>query len=362
MRLNFSGVGEDDLREGVRRIGKVIAEQVQLYSTLTETPPEPARRPEAAARGRRRADRAAAAPRRMSRVVVLEGGRSLERQVSLRSGARVRDALEALGHDVIGVDVGPDLVARLTDTRPDVAFVALHGRDGEDGTVQEILELVGVPYTASGPSACMRCMDKVLAKHTLRDAGLPTPDFYAFSQTAFDSLGAAQALPAIEERLDFPVVVKPAAQGSALGIRFAPTAEEVPAAIVAAFSYDTKVLLERHVAGRELAVSVIDGRDGPEATARRGSDPARRRSLRLRGPLRDRPHRLRVPGRPGAGHHARRAGAGAGDLPSPRLLRLRPRRPHARDGYRRAHGARGQRDPGSDRDLAAAARGRGRRA
>ena len=200
----------------------------------------------------------------MSRVAVLEGGQSLERQVSLRSGARVRDALERLGHDVIPIDVGPDLVEQLEAARPDVAFVALHGRDGEDGTVQEILELVGIPYTASGPSACMRCMDKVLAKHALRDAGLPTPDFYAFSQTAFESLGAAHALPAIEERLDFPVVVKPAAQGSALGIRFAPTAAEVPAAIVAAFSYDTKVLLERHVAGRELAVSVLDGPDGPD--------------------------------------------------------------------------------------------------
>jgi D-alanine-D-alanine ligase len=201
----------------------------------------------------------------MSRVAVLAGGQSLERQVSLRSGARVRDALEPLGHEVIAIDVGPDLVDRLTETRPDVAFVALHGRDGEDGTVQEILELVGIPYTASGPSACMRCMDKVLAKHTLRDAGLSTPDFYAFSQTAFESLGAARALPAIEERLDFPIVVKPAAQGSALGIRFAPTAADVPGAIVAAFSYDTKVLLERHVDGRELAISVLDGPDGPEA-------------------------------------------------------------------------------------------------
>ena len=185
----------------------------------------------------------------MSRVAVLAGGRSLERQVSLRSGARVRDALELLGHDVIAIDVGPDLVERLSEARPDVAFVALHGRDGEDGTVQEILELVGVPYTASGPSACIRCMDKVLAKHALRDAGLPTPEFYAFSQTAFESLGAAHALPAIEERLDFPVVVKPAAQGSALGIRFAPTAADVPAAIVA----------------RELAISVLDGPSGPEA-------------------------------------------------------------------------------------------------
>jgi len=146
-----------------------------------------------------------------------------------------------------------------------VAFVALHGRGGEDGTVQELLELLGIPYTASGPSACMRCMDKVVAKHALRDAGVPTPDFYAFSQAAFEELGAARALPAIEERLDFPVVVKPAGQGSALGIKFARTAADVPGAIVSAFSYDTKVLLERHVAGRDLAVSVLEGPDGPEA-------------------------------------------------------------------------------------------------
>ena len=199
------------------------------------------------------------------RVAVLKGGRSLERQVSLRSGARVEDALQRLGHEVVPIDVGTDLVDRLGATAPDVAFVALHGRGGEDGTVQELLELVGIPYTASGPSACIRCMDKVLTKHALQDAGLPTPDFYAFSQAAFEELGAAKALPAIEERLDFPVVVKPAAQGSALGIRFAPTATDVPAAIVAAFSYDTKVMLERHVAGRELAISVLDGPSGPEA-------------------------------------------------------------------------------------------------
>jgi D-alanine-D-alanine ligase len=199
------------------------------------------------------------------KVAVLKGGDSLERQVSLRSGARVEDALDRLGHEVVAVDVGPDLVDRLGAERPDVAFVALHGRGGEDGTVQELLELLGIPYTASGPSACMRCMDKVVAKHALRDGGVPTPDFYAFSQAAFEELGAARALPAIEERLDFPIVVKPAGQGSALGIKFAATADDVPGAIVAAFSYDTKVLLERHVAGRDLAVSVLEGPDGPEA-------------------------------------------------------------------------------------------------
>jgi D-alanine-D-alanine ligase len=199
------------------------------------------------------------------RVAVLKGGSSLERTVSLRSGARVEDALARLGHEVLSIDVGADLVDRLTAERPDVAFVALHGRGGEDGTVQELLELVGIPYTASGPGACIRCMDKVVAKHALRDAGIPTPDFYAFSQAAFEDLGAARALPAIEERLDFPIVVKPAGQGSALGIKFARTAADVPGAIVAAFSYDTKVLLERYVEGRDLAVAVVEGAAGPEA-------------------------------------------------------------------------------------------------
>ncbi len=203
----------------------------------------------------------------MSRVAVLKGGRSLERGVSLKSGARVEDALERLGHEVHGIDVGHDLVARLRDLRPDAAFVALHGRDGEDGTVQELLEIIGVPYTGSGVSACMRCADKVLAKHAFRDAGIPTPDFFAFSEAAFKELGAAEALGAIEERLGFPLVVKPADQGSALGIKFAATAADVPAALVAAFSYSDRVLLERHVEGRDLAVSVLDGEALPVVEA-----------------------------------------------------------------------------------------------
>jgi D-alanine-D-alanine ligase len=200
----------------------------------------------------------------MSRVAVLKGGRSLERQVSLKSGARVQDALERLGHEVFGLDVGHDLVERLRECDPDVAFVALHGRDGEDGTVQELLEALGIAYTGSGVSSCIRSADKVLAKHFMRDAAIPTPDFHSFNETAFKELGAAQALGAIEERLEFPIVVKPAGQGSALGIKFALTPADVPTALVAAFSYDRKVLLERHVHGRDLAVSVLDGPGGPE--------------------------------------------------------------------------------------------------
>ena len=201
----------------------------------------------------------------MSRVAVLKGGRSLERQVSLRSGARVEDALGRLGHEVLPIDVGVDLIAQLRSQAPDAAFVALHGRGGEDGTVQELLEILGIPYTGSGILACSRANDKVLTKYLLLEAGIPTPEFFAFNGTAFSELGAAKALPAMEERLDFPIVVKPSSQGSALGIKFARAPADVPAALVAAFSYDGKVLLERHVAGRDLAVSILEGADGPEA-------------------------------------------------------------------------------------------------
>ena len=195
----------------------------------------------------------------MSRVAVLKGGSSLERQVSLRSGGRVEDALERLGHEVVPVDVGADLIERLRASSPDVAFVAMHGRDGEDGTVQELLEILGIPYTGSGVLACSRTIDKVMTKHLLIEAGLPTPEFFSFNETAFERLGAASTLPAIEERLDFPIVVKPAHGGSALGIKFARTAADVPSALVSAFSYDSAVVLERHVEGRDLAVSVVDG-------------------------------------------------------------------------------------------------------
>jgi len=191
------------------------------------------------------------------KVAVLKGGRSLERQVSLRSGARVEDALERLGHEVVGIDAGADLIRRLRDERPEVVFIAMHGRDGEDGTVQELLEVLGLPYTGSGVLACVRAIDKVLAKHLLVEAGIPTPEFFALDETAFRELGAADALEAMEERLDFPIVVKPASGGSALGIKFAATAADVPGALVAAFSYDSKVLLERHVPGRDLAVSIV---------------------------------------------------------------------------------------------------------
>ena len=191
------------------------------------------------------------------KVAVLKGGRSLERVISLRSGARVEDALQRLGHEAVPIDAGNDLVKRLQAERPDVAFVAMHGVGGEDGTAQELLDLLDIPFTGPGVAACARCMDKALAKFTMQEAGIPTPDWFSFNQTAFRELGAADALGRLESRLGFRVGVMRPRGGSSLGVRFAGAAAEVPQALISAFSYDDRVLMERFVDGRELAVSVL---------------------------------------------------------------------------------------------------------
>jgi D-alanine-D-alanine ligase len=158
---------------------------------------------------------------------------------------------------VVSIDAGSELVERLKAESPDVAFVAMHGPGGEDGTVQELLEILGIPFTGPGVAACVRCIDKVLAKHELRAAGVPTPDWLAFNETAFRELGAAEALDGLDQRLGYPLVVKPSRGGSSLGVKFAAEREGIPAALVSAFSYDDRVLLERFADGRELAVSVL---------------------------------------------------------------------------------------------------------
>ena len=170
----------------------------------------------------------AAAPRRrarvaMSRVAVLKGGRSLERQVSLRSGARVEDALRAArATSVVAIDVGRDLVERLLRERsPTWRSSRCTAATARTAPCRSCSRCSASPTPARARAPACAAGTRSLAKHLMRDAGIPTPDFYAFSETAFHELGAAEALPAIEERLDFPIVVKPAAQGSALGIKFA---------------------------------------------------------------------------------------------------------------------------------------------
>lgn len=195
---------------------------------------------------------------------MLKGGRSLEREVSLRSGHNAEAALRRLGHDVLPVDADEHLVRTLRTERPDAAFIALHGKGGEDGTVQELLEILGIPYTGPGVLGCQRSWDKVVAKAHFATCDVPTPEGYAFSQDAFRELGAGEALGDIRARLGLPLVVKPAKQGSSLGISVAREAADIPAALMTALSYDDRVLMERHVEGRELAVSVL-GTDDPWA-------------------------------------------------------------------------------------------------
>jgi D-alanine-D-alanine ligase len=160
---------------------------------------------------------------------------------------------------VVPIDVGPELVPELLSAEPEVAFIALHGREGEDGTIQSVLEALGLPYTGSGPAACIRATDKVLAKHLMREAGIPTPPFHSLREFVVKELGGGAALASLERDLGFPLVVKPARGGSALGVKFASSSAELPGSMVGAFSYDEKILLERHIEGRDLAVSVIEG-------------------------------------------------------------------------------------------------------
>jgi D-alanine-D-alanine ligase len=192
------------------------------------------------------------------RVAVLAGGASLEREVSLRSGHRVQMALVAGGHEARVLDPAEEPLAEALESGGfDSAYVALHGKLGEDGTVQRLLELVGVPYTGTGPFACQVAFDKGLAKEALRAAGVPTPPWAMVSAAALRDLGAGAALPRIADQLDGPFVVKPARGGSALGVKFVDHLAELPSAVMGAMAYAEAVVIERRVAGTEVAVGLL---------------------------------------------------------------------------------------------------------
>lgn len=192
------------------------------------------------------------------KIAVLMGGRSLEREVSLASGRHVCDALEALGYYVLALDVTADLVSTLRSERPSAAYVALHGKYGEDGTIQELLEFLGIPYTGPGVVASALAWDKSVAKHLFAEHGIPTPPWLTLTADAFKEMGAATALDLIGERTGgFPVAVKPSRQGSALGLRRVEAADGLADALLDALSYDTAALVERWVDGVELAVTVL---------------------------------------------------------------------------------------------------------
>lgn len=192
-------------------------------------------------------------------VAVLSGGISLEREVSLRSGARVADALSDRGHHVTRLDVDGELVRTLEHGDFDLAFLALHGSAGEDGTVQSLLELIGLPYTGPDVLASSIAWNKPIAQGLFGRAGIAVPERVTLTQQAFREMGATAAVDRIAVALGSPVVVKPATGGSSLGISIVDEPTALPQAIVGAFSYADAVLLERFVAGTEVAVAVLDG-------------------------------------------------------------------------------------------------------
>ena len=199
------------------------------------------------------------------RVLVLAGGLSHERDVSLRSGRRVTDALRGAGCTCLERDVDAALIGELTGGGVDVVWPLLHGSSGEDGAVRDVLDLLGVPYVGSRPAACRRAWDKPVAKSVARDAGLATPESVALPHGTFRELGAQGVLSAIADRLGLPLVVKPARGGSALGVTVVREASELPRAMVACFAYGDVALVERFVPGVEVAVSVIDDGHGARA-------------------------------------------------------------------------------------------------
>ncbi|MCW1935949.1 D-alanine--D-alanine ligase [Pseudomonas sp. MDMC_285] len=190
-------------------------------------------------------------PKAFGRVAVLFGGKSAEREVSLKSGNAVLSALQAAGVDAFGIDVGDDFLQRLNSEKIDRAFIVLHGRGGEDGSMQGLLECAGIPYTGSGILASALAMDKLRTKQVWHSLGLPTPRHAVLTSQADCEAAAAE--------LGFPLIVKPAHEGSSIGMAKVESVEALIAAWQDAARYDSQVLVEQWIAGPEYTIAVLRG-------------------------------------------------------------------------------------------------------
>jgi D-alanine-D-alanine ligase len=195
---------------------------------------------------------------RDKKVGVLMGGLSAEREISLKSGNACLRALVSRGYNAVAIDAGKDLPFKLRDEGVDVALIALHGRFGEDGTVQGMLEVMGIPYTGSGVLASAIAINKAATKDLLVSKGIRTPRFYAVR-----SIGEA-----VNADMNLPVVIKPASEGSTIGINIVREGDRLAPAIGEAFRYDALVLMEEFVRGKEVTVGVLDGRALPPVEVR----------------------------------------------------------------------------------------------
>jgi D-alanine-D-alanine ligase len=188
------------------------------------------------------------------KIGVLLGGLSSEREVSLRTGEAVIAALRERGHDVVPIYVDGDVDVALRQEQPDVAFVALHGRMGEDGCVQGVLELLGIPYTGSDVLASALAMHKGKAKELFRLHNLPTPAYYTMTDADTADLAS------IHGDFGFPCVVKPIREGSSVGVTIVRAESELAAAVERALSFDDEILVERFITGMEVSVAIVDNR------------------------------------------------------------------------------------------------------
>lgn len=196
------------------------------------------------------------------KIAVLMGGPSTEREISIKSGTAVAAALAGLGHQVASIDLDGEVVARLKAFAPDVVFNALHGKPGEDGSVQGLLEVLGIPYTGSRVLASAITMDKIMTKRVLRQAGIPTPDFLTWTAGEY-SYSRGDVGKSIIKHLGLPVVIKAPTQGSTIGTFIVREERELAPAIASALKYDPCFMAEAFLAGPEITAAVL-GNSAPE--------------------------------------------------------------------------------------------------
>lgn len=198
----------------------------------------------------------------MLKIGVLMGGRSSEREVSLRTGDAVYKALIAKGYPAVKIDVGFDIAERIKGEGVELAFLALHGKYGEDGTIQGMLAMLDIPYTGSGVLASALAMDKIAAKKMMLYEGLPTPLFKTISRFEAHNVGLEDVSNMVLKEMSLPLVVKAPTQGSSIGITFVKHKDELVKALELAFKYDPAALVEQFIEGIELTAAVL-GNDDP---------------------------------------------------------------------------------------------------
>jgi D-alanine-D-alanine ligase len=199
------------------------------------------------------------------KILVLAGGISHERDISLKSGRRVADALTDVGAEVVIHEPDHDLLANIKNDNPDVIFPCLHGASGEDGALRDVLSLSGVPFVGATASGSRLAWDKSIAKILVSREGIHTPASITLPKDTFRELDADGVLKAVTNSISLPVVVKPARSGSAQGVSIVKTQNELNRAMIDAYVYCDVAIIEKYIEGTELAVAVVDLGDGPTA-------------------------------------------------------------------------------------------------